>query len=304
MKNKKIIVIGSTNTDMVVKSPRIPAPGETILGGNFFMNAGGKGANQAVASARLGGDVTFIAKIGNDLFGKQALELFNNEGINCSHLFVDETAPSGVAMITLDAKGENCIVVALGANNNLTADEVLSAGAEFKAADVVLMQLETPIDTVLKTAEASFLLGKKVILNPAPACELPAELFKNLFLITPNETEAEILTGVVVTDTASATKAAMELQKMGVQHVIITLGMQGALLYSEGKGQLIPSRKVEAIDTTAAGDTFNGALAVAIAQGKSLTEAVAFGNQAAAISVTRLGAQTSVPYLHELTINN
>jgi len=300
MNGKKVLVIGSTNTDMVVKSARIPAPGETILGGNFFMNAGGKGANQAVAAARLGGNVTFIAKTGNDLFGKQALELFKNEGINCNYLFVDETTPSGVALITIDAKGENCIVVASGANNNLTADEVLSAGAEFEATDVVLMQLETPIDTVLKTAEASSLLGKKVILNPAPACALPAELFKYLYLITPNETEAEILTGVVVTDTASATKAAMELQKMGVQHVIITMGSQGAFLYSEGKGQLIPSLKVEAIDTTAAGDTFNGALAVAIAEGKSLTQAVAFGNKAAAISVTRLGAQSSVPYLHEL----
>jgi ribokinase len=304
MKKKKIIVIGSTNTDMVVKSSRIPAPGETILGGNFFMNAGGKGANQAVAAARLGGEVTFIAKTGNDLFGKQALELLINEGINCKYLFVDETAPSGVALITLDAKGENSIVVASGANNNLTADEVLSAGAEFEAADVVLMQLETPIDTVVKTAEACFLLGKKVVLNPAPACALPPELFKYLYLITPNETEAEILTGVLVSDIISATKAAIDLQNLGVQHVIITMGSQGAFLYSDGKGQLMPAQKVEAIDTTAAGDTFNGALAVAIAEGKSLTEAVAFGNQAAAISVTRLGAQTSVPYLHELIINN
>jgi ribokinase len=304
MKKKKIVVVGGTNTDMVVKSPRFPVPGESIVGENFFMNAGGKGANQAVAAARLGGEVTFIAKTGNDLFGKQALELFKNEGINCSHLFVDETAPSGVALITLDAKGENSIVVALGANNNLTADEVLSARAEFELADVVLMQLEIPVDTVVKTAEACFLLGKKVVLNPAPACALPPELFKYLYLITPNETEAEILTGVVVTDTTSATKAAVELQKMGVQHVIITMGNQGAFLYSEEKGQLIPSQKVKAVDTTAAGDTFNGALGVAIAQGKSLTEAVAFGNQAAAISVTRLGAQTSVPYLHELAINN
>jgi ribokinase len=304
MKNKKIIVIGSTNTDMVVKSSRIPAPGETILGGNFFMNAGGKGANQAVAAARLGGEVTFIAKTGNDLFGKQALELLINEGINCKYLFVDAIAPSGVALITLDAKGENSIVVASGANNNLTADEVLSAGAEFEAADVVLMQLETPIDTVVKTAEACFLLGKKVVLNPAPACALPPELFKYLYLITPNETEAEILTGVLVSDITSATKAAIDLQNLGVQHVIITMGSQGAFLYSDGKGQLMPAQKVEAIDTTAAGDTFNGALAVAIAEGKSLTEAVAFGNQAAAISVTRLGAQTSVPYLHELIINN
>ncbi len=304
MNKKKIIVIGSTNTDMVVKSSRIPAPGETILGGNFFMNAGGKGANQAVAAARLGGEVTFIAKTGNDLFGKQALELLINEGINCKYLFVDETAPSGVALITLDAKGENSIVVASGANNNLTADEVLSAGAEFEAADVVLMQLETPIDTVVKTAEACFLLGKKVVLNPAPACALPPELFKYLYLITPNETEAEILTGVLVSDITSATKAAIDLQNLGVQHVIITMGSQGAFLYSDGKGQLMPAQKVEAIDTTAAGDTFNGALAVAIAEGKSLTEAVAFGNQAAAISVTRLGAQTSVPYLHELIINN
>jgi ribokinase len=304
MKKKKIVVVGGTNTDMVVKAPRFPVPGESIVGENFFMNAGGKGANQAVAAARLGGEVTFIAKTGNDIFGKQALELFKNECINCSYLFVDETTPSGVALITLDAKGENCIVVALGANNNLTADEVLSARAEFESADVVLVQLEIPIDTVVKTAEACFLLGKKVVLNPAPACALPPELIKCLYLITPNETEAEILTGVVVTDTTSATKAAIELQKMGVQHVIITMGSQGAFLYSEGEGQLIPTLKVDAVDTTAAGDTFNGALAVAIAQGKSLTEAVAFGNQAAAISVTRLGAQTSVPYFHELTVDN
>jgi len=303
MNKKKIVVVGSTNTDMVVKSTRIPVPGESIVGGNFFMNAGGKGANQAVAAARLGGDVTFIAKTGNDIFGKQALELFKNEGINCGHLFVDETTPSGVALIILDAKGENCIVVALGANNNLTADEVLSARAEFEAADVVLMQLETPIETVVKTAEACFLLGKKVVLNPAPACTLPPELFKYLYLITPNETEAEILTGVVVTDSTSATKAAIELHNLGIQHVIITMGSQGAFLYSDGKGQLIPAQKVKAIDTTAAGDTFNGALAVAIAEGKSLTEAVMFGNMAAAISVTRLGAQTSVPYLNEI-INN
>jgi len=303
MNKKKIVVVGSTNTDMVVKSTRIPVPGESIVGGNFFMNAGGKGANQAVAAARLGGDVTFIAKTGNDIFGKQALELFKNEGINCGHLFVDETTPSGVALIILDAKGENCIVVALGANNNLTADEVLSARAEFEAADVVLMQLETPIETVVKTAEACFLLGKKVVLNPAPACTLPPELFKYLYLITPNETEAEILTGVVVTDSTSATKAAIELHNLGIQNVIITMGSQGAFLYSDGKGQLIPAQKVKAIDTTAAGDTFNGALAVAIAEGKSLTEAVMFGNMAAAISVTRLGAQTSVPYLNEI-INN
>jgi len=303
MNKRKIVVVGSTNTDMVVKSTRIPVPGESIVGGNFFMNAGGKGANQAVAAARLGGDVTFIAKTGNDIFGKQALELFKNEGINCGHLFVDETTPSGVALIILDAKGENCIVVALGANNNLTADEVLSARAEFEAADVVLMQLETPIETVVKTAEACFLLGKKVVLNPAPACTLPPELFKYLYLITPNETEAEILTGVVVTDSTSATKAAIELHNLGIQHVIITMGSQGAFLYSDGKGQLIPAQKVKAIDTTAAGDTFNGALAVAIAEGKSLTEAVMFGNMAAAISVTRLGAQTSVPYLNEI-INN
>lgn len=300
MKSNKILIVGSTNTDMVVKSARVPAPGETILGGNFFVNAGGKGANQAVAAARLGGDVTFIGKIGNDMYGKQALESLVNEGINCDYLFVDQTAPSGVALITVNDQGENHIVVYLGANNHLTANEVLSVKEEFIAADVILMQLEIPIDTVVKTAAAAVLLSKKLILDPSPACQLPAELYKCLYLITPNMKEAEILTGIAVKDVQSAAEAAREFQKMGVENVIITMGSQGAFLYSEGEGQLIPSQKVKAIDKTAVGDTFNGALAVAIAQGKSLPEAIAFGNTVAAISLGRSGAQTSVPYLYEI----
>lgn len=301
--HNKILVIGSTNTDLVVKTTRLPVPGETILGGDFFVNPGGKGANQAVAAVRLGGKVTFIAKTGNDIFGTQAKELFKKEKINCEYVFVDDTTPSGVALITVDEKGENCIVVASGANNNLSAEEVLIAVKEIESADIVLMQLETPLETIEKVTEAIFRMKKKIILNPAPARQLPERLYKYIFLITPNETEAEILTGVRVTDEHSAQRAAEIFHKMGVEMVIITMGSSGAYIYESGKGQLIEAQKVVAIDTTAAGDVFNGAVSVGLAQGKTLKEAVVFGNKAAAISVTRLGAQSSAPYLNEISIN-
>jgi len=298
--SKKIVVIGSTNTDMVVRTRKLPAPGETILGGEFFTNAGGKGANQAVAAARLGGDVVFIAKTGNDVFGAQSRALFAKENIDCQYVFVDTNTPSGVALITIDERGENCIVVASGANNLLTTEDVMLAKQQLEQAEIVLMQLETPLDTVTQVAQAVNALNKKIILNPAPACPLPEDLLRCLYLITPNETEAELLTGIKVVDEASAHQAAQALHRQGVQNVIVTMGSQGAYLYSEGQGELIATVKVQAVDTTAAGDTFNGAIAAALADGKSLRQAVAFGNKAAAISVTRPGAQSSVPYLHEL----
>ena len=300
MNTYKVLVIGSTNTDMVIKTTKLPAPGETILGGDFYMNAGGKGANQAVAAARLGAEVTFIAKTGNDIFGMRAKELLEKDKINCDFVMIDKDAPSGVALIIVDEKGENSIVVASGANNTLTAEEVFKAEDELNDSNVVLMQLESPLYTIESVAKKLYQLNKKVILNPAPACVLPEQLFKYLYLITPNETEAELLTGIRVFDVESATNAAIKLSQKGVSHVIITLGSKGAFLFTEGKGQLIPAQKVQAVDTTAAGDTFNGALAVAIANGKTLVEAVEFGNKAAAISVTRFGAQTSIPFLSEI----
>jgi len=296
----KIVVVGSSNTDMVIKSEHLPAPGETILGGEFFMNPGGKGANQAVAAARLGGEVVFVARVGKDIFGQEAVVGFNREGINTDFIVTDPEQPSGVAIIMVDAKGENCIAVASGANNMLSPADVDKALAQIDVADVLLMQLETPIETIGHVAELGMQKGKTVILNPAPAQALPDELLARLDVITPNETEAEILTGIKVECTDDAAKAAQALRGKGVGTVIITLGSQGAFVLSESFSGLVPTRKVEAIDTTAAGDTFNGALAVGIAEGKAIEDAIAFANKAAAISVTRLGAQSSVPSLAEL----
>ena len=299
---RQILVVGSSNTDMVIKAAHLPRPGETILGGTFFMNPGGKGANQAVAIARLGGPVTFICKTGSDIFGHQSQQLFEEEGINTSYVFSDSGNPSGVALITVDEKAENCIVVASGANANLLPSDLEKAEEAIERADLVLMQLEVPMETVCFVADIAWQKGKKVILNPAPAHPLPADLLRHLYLITPNETEAEMITGVKITDESSAGEAARALSGMGVQHGIITLGSKGALIYSNGKAEMVPALKVEAVDTTAAGDVFNGALTVALSEGRSLKEAARFACKASAISVTRVGAQSSAPYRNEVDI--
>ncbi|EKN06526.1 ribokinase [Parabacteroides johnsonii] len=299
---RQILVVGSSNTDMVIKAAHLPRPGETILGGTFFMNPGGKGANQAVAIARLGGPVTFICKTGSDIFGHQSQQLFEEEGINTSYVFSDSGNPSGVALITVDEKAENCIVVASGANANLLPSDLEKAEEAIERADLVLMQLEVPMETVCFVADIAWQKGKKVILNPAPAHPLPVDLLRHLYLITPNETEAEMITGVKITDESSAGEAARALSGMGVQHVIITLGSKGALIYSNGKAEMVPALKVEAVDTTAAGDVFNGALTVALSEGRSLKEAARFACKASAISVTRVGAQSSAPYRNEVDI--
>ena len=300
MKGKKTLVAGSSNTDMVIKTHHFPAPGETILGGRFLMNAGGKGANQAVAAARLGGMVTFVGKIGDDIFGKQAIQQLKDEGINVEFVSVDLEKPSGVALITVDQKGENSIVVASGSNGTLSPADFDKALTELDESDFVLMQLEIPIPTVEYIARIAAQKQKKVILNPAPAAVLSDELLQNLYLITPNETEAELLTGIKVTDERSALKAATRLHEKGVEVVIITMGAAGAFLLSNGKSEIISAPKVEAVDTTAAGDTFNGALVVALSEGKAIQEAIVFANKSAAISVTRIGAQSSVPYRIEI----
>ena len=299
---RQILVVGSCNTDMVIKAAHLPRPGETILGGTFFMNPGGKGANQAVAIARLGGSVTFICKTGSDIFGHQSQQLFEEEGINTSYVFSDSGNPSGVALITVDEKAENCIVVASGANANLLPSDLAKAEEAIELADLILMQLEVPMETVCFVADIAWQKGKKVILNPAPAHPLPADLLHHLYLITPNETEAEMITGVKITDDISAVEAARVLSGMGVQHVIITLGSKGALICSDGEAEIVPALKVEAVDTTAAGDVFNGALTVALSEGRNLKEYVRFACKASAISVTRVGAQSSAPYRNEVDI--
>ena len=298
----RIIVIGSSNTDMVVKSKKIPSPGETILGGDFLMNAGGKGANQAVAAARLGGIVTFVTKTGNDLFGDQAKHLFDIEGIDTRFIIKDLKNPSGIALIMVDENGENCIVVAPGSNASLTAYDISDEVYINDPTDVYLMQLEIPVSTVEFVAEKVSKNGNKVILNPAPARQISEDLFRTLYLITPNEVEAELLTGIKVTDPISAEKAAEKLLAKGVKNVIITLGATGAFLLSGKTSKIIPVIPVKAVDSTAAGDVFNGALAVAISEGRELEEAVIFANKAASISVTRMGAQASAPYRNEISM--
>lgn len=291
----KIIIIGSSNTDMVVKTERFPKPGETIVGGAFFLFAGGKGANQAVAAAKLGGEVAFVARVGDDLFGRQAVDGFKEVGIDCRHVSIDPAVASGTALITVDASGENSIVVAPGANGELLPEHLADVG--FASARLVLMQLETPLETILAAARAA---PGKCVLNPAPAQALPDELLQGLYCITPNESETELITSLLPTDTASCVRAANLLHDKGVLNVIITLGAEGAF-YSNGRDTFtVPAPSVNAVDTTAAGDTFNGALVVALAAGKDWRAAIEFAVKAASISVTRMGAQASVPSAGEV----
>lgn len=299
---KNILVIGSTNTDMVVKSPRFPKPGETILGGEFHLFPGGKGANQAVAAARLGGDVTFITKLGNDGFGAQAREGLARENICTDYILTDPAVPSGVALITVNSEGENTIVVASGANDRLQPAEIREMDAAFRKAEIILLQLEIPIETVEQAIFMAHDPGKKIILNPAPAQPIRPEILSRIFLLTPNETEARILTGCAVTDPESARKAAEKLLKNGVKNVLITMGSSGAFFKNDSDEFLVPAFPVMPVDTTAAGDVFNGAIAVALAEGRDWPEAIRLANRAAAISVTRMGAQSSAPTAGELLL--
>ncbi|MBK8088201.1 MAG: ribokinase [Chitinophagaceae bacterium] len=299
MSTNRIIVIGSSNTDMVVKSSVLPKPGETILGGTFLMNAGGKGANQAVAAARLGGNVTLVAKVGNDIFGKQSIDGFKTEKINTDFVFIDKGTPSGTALIMVNEEGENCIVVAPGANAQLLPADIEQV-KDISDAAIVLMQLEIPMETIEAVAKNAKANHQKVIINPAPAQKLSDELLNGIFLITPNETEATLLTGIKVEGETTASQAADIFLSKGVQNVIITLGKQGAFFQNKAVKFKIDAPVVKAMDTTAAGDTFSGALTVAVTEKMSWQQAVQFAVAAASISVTRMGAQASVPYRKEI----
>jgi len=300
MEKPKIVVVGSSNTDMVIKLERLPGPGETILGEDFIMAAGGKGANQAVAAARLGGDVTFVARVGADIFGKQAIQNFQKEGINTDFIVMDNKNPSGVALIFVDKKGENTIAVASGANNKLSKQDVAAAKQKIESANVMLLQLETPLETVQYAARLASEAGVKVVLNPAPARELDETLLRTITVLTPNESETELLTGIKVEDEESAIRAAEVLKEKGVSEIIITMGAKGSFLIRDNKAILIPTKEINAVDTTAAGDAFNGALSYALAKKEPLDKAVRFANLVGALSATKLGAQPSMPTYDEL----
>lgn len=296
---KKILVIGSSNTDMTIKSPRLPAPGETILGGTFRMGPGGKGANQAVAAQRLGGDVTFICKVGRDIFGENAVKGYQKEGIDTSHTLYSDEA-SGTALILVDDSGENCIAVAPGANGDLSPADIDSVADVIRKSDYLILQLEIPVESVLKAAKIAHEAGVYVILNPAPACKLPKELFSYISLITPNQTESALMTGIDVKDEESRTKAIKAFHEMGVKDVIVTLGSKGSLVCQGDSQIMVEALKVKAVDATAAGDTFCGAVCVALSEGKSLADAARFATKASALTVQKMGAQDSIPYKSDI----
>jgi len=296
----KIIVVGSSNMDLVVKSPRIPAVGETILGGDFIMIPGGKGANQAVAAAKLGAEVYFIAKLGHDVFAEQSLANFKKEGVNAKYVVQTKQAPSGVALIMVDENGNNVIVVAPGANQKLSPEDVKKAESDIGSCGAVVAQLEVPLETVEFAGRLANDSGVPFILDPAPAQNLGPEFLKMADVLTPNETEAEILTGKEVTDEDSARTAAEDLLERGARAVILTLGAKGFVLATRDRTEYVSAVNVDAVDATAAGDAFNGALAVGLAQGKTLDDAASFANYVAALSVTKMGAQSSMPTAEEV----
>lgn len=291
----RVVVVGSSNTDMVVKCSHLPRPGQTVTGGTFVMVPGGKGANQAVAAARLGAQVTFVARVGSDSFGQAAIAGYRAEGIDTTYIVHDPESHTGVALIIVDEHGENLIAVASGANHRLGPEDVRRAKAAIVAADVLLVQLEIPLAAVEEAVRLARESGVPVILNPAPAVPLPDELLRQITYLTPNESEAEGLTGLPVRDETTAAAAAAELRRRGAEYVIITLGPRGALVVGPQGQTLVPAYQVSAVDTTAAGDAFSGALAAAVARKIPLAEAVEYATKAAAISVTRMGAQPSLP---------
>jgi ribokinase len=298
-KNKLILVVGSSNTDMTVKTKYLPKPGETVLGNEFTMGPGGKGANQAVAASRLGGEVKFICKVGRDIFGDNAIAHYVDEKLDTAGILRSDL-PSGVALISVDEKAENSIVVASGANGDLDEADIETSRKDLENCGILLLQLEIPVPSVLKAAKIAHEAGAMVVLNPAPACPLPDEVFRYVDLFIPNQTELGNYSGIDTADVAGAEKAAAAMQAKGVGKLIVTMGSKGALICEGGPSVFVPAKKVKAVDTTAAGDTFCGALCVAISEGKSLKEAAEFACSASALTVQKMGAQNSIPFRKDL----
>lgn len=299
--DKNIVVLGSTNIDHVMMVERLPNAGETLASSSYKVIPGGKGANQAVACVRLGAQTSFISCVSSLDAGAKLVAEFENDGMDISEIDMLDDVNTGVALIMVDNKGENIIGINPGANDALSTEKVGRCENSIAKADYLLMQLEVPIESVTLAAQLAKKHGTNVVLNPAPARELPADLLSDIDIITPNQTEARVLTGIDVIDTATAESAATILHAQGIATVIITMGKLGAYVSSEGHAQLVPGNSVDTVDTTAAGDTFNGALLVGLSSGQDLISACQFANKCAAFSVTRIGAQSSIPYSSDVT---
>ncbi|NPV53842.1 MAG: ribokinase [Firmicutes bacterium] len=296
----RITVLGSMNMDLVVKVQGAPRPGETVRSEDFKMVPGGKGANQAVGAARLGAEVHMVGRVGDDIFGETLIQNLKAAGVDAGRVRKDPEAGSGLALITVDATGQNSIVVALGANNRVSPEDVDSARDLIETSDALIMQLEIPIEIVIYATQIAAGKGVPVILNPAPARPVPDELIKGAAFLIPNESEASLLSGLAVEGRDEAAEAAMRLLQRGARNVIITLGEKGALVANPGVSEFIAAYEVDAVDTTAAGDTFIGAFAVAYLKGSPVMDAARYASAAASISVTRLGAQASMPTAGEV----
>ena len=300
MPSSSIVVAGSLNTDMILNVSRMPRPGETVLGGSFAMVGGGKGANQAIAAARTGGNVSFVGRVGEDGFGQQSLCAFKDAGIGVDHVAIDASIASGVALIFVGPDGENSIGVAEGANGRVSVEQIQEAAPLIQSAHILLVQLEIPLDSVRLAVSLAAEHGVRVILNPAPAASLDEDLLHRVSILTPNELEAETLTEMAVRDPDSAARAAKKLLSRGVETVLLTLGAAGVLLSDGRVEEFFPGHQVSAVDTTGAGDVFNGALATSLSLGDEMPVAVRFANAAAAMSVTKPGAQSSIPIRSEV----
>ncbi len=296
----RIIVIGSANTDLVVRVPKLPRPGETITGEQFQIVAGGKGANQAVAAARAGARVTFVANIGQDSFGDAALRGLRREGINTRYVVRSKTRASGVALILVDARGENLIAVARGSNDELLPRHIDAALPAIRTARCLVVQLEIPLATVRRAVELAIRHGVPVLLNPAPAQPVPVSLLREVTFLTPNENELAVLTGLPTRRKSEVEAGARRLRELGVEHVLATCGARGVCWCNATGTRWFPAPKVKAVDTVGAGDCFSGTFAATVADGKSIEQAIRFAITAAAICVTRPGAQTSMPKRREI----
>lgn len=302
MNRNSLLVVGSANMDMVVVAEAFPQPGETIFGKQFAMYPGGKGANQAVCCAKLGGSTHFMGKMGVDIFHDRLVQNMQKDGVVLDHLLTDEKESTGIALITVDGHGENEIVVISGSNMKLSPADVEANARIFNQVNVVLAQLEIPLETVEKAAELSKAADALFILNPAPARALPTSLLRLVDYLTPNRIELEVLSGVAIDDSLESVEtAARKLLHAGVKNVLVTLGERGAFLVNAETARLFPSRKVKPVDTTAAGDAFNGAFALALSRGEQVLQAIQFASQVAAFTVTRMGAQSSMPTREEFS---